>query len=684
MAMVIVFLCSMSISALTDELPDWLTGGTDTAETEMTQTENRTSDTPGTDKTDDWAAIASGSEKAEDQAAAAAEEGTEGQAAAAAEEETEGQDQAPAAETESEEAAETSSEWICPQCGAAATGNFCSNCGAARDGGTSAGSADHEADGTETAAEEAAPWEKNVLKEEHGTVGEIGANGQTAEENEIVFGIPEWKRSDVSAVYVLDSTAGMPENAVDISAVQDGSVMGWMDESNALYIAGEGGVKAHKNAASLFAWFENATQIRLNGNLHTEHCTTFSHMFYHLPNLEVLDIQGMRTDSAQDFTKMFCGCRKLSVLDVTELATDRVSSFFAMFCKCEKLEELDLSGFDTRSAVNMRLMFSGCTALQSIVWDNELFNTRSVTTMTEMFEECPSLTYLDLSAFDFFSLEKMNHMFEGCISLEDINIGTRILSPAVSHEGVFAGALLEPVYGTNAEAFFGEPVSDTAQTGANGVNADNTGTAGNTGNTGGADTAGAAGNSGDRSAYSVIIDEYKGAMLTFVSSQDSDYVRGLYPHVNMTLVHHQYSWPDTTQLYYTYYDIDGNGSDELLVGSGTPDGSSVSYYDIFTSDGVNVKKLFYNESLGERSYLTIYTDGSIHFQGSNGAADGTVQCWMLAGDGVTPVMLLGYDYHYDEAGQVQYLNVAGTMSPEEYEGSLAGKTAVTVTGWTML
>ena len=673
----LLLLCSMAVFASTEEtaLPDWLTGEESSSKEDSSTENSSKKDVSEAEKADDQDISAPETNAAEiEKATASSAEWT-----------------CPQCETTVSGnfcnncgTQKPTAEWTCPNCGEIVEGNFCNICGTARNGGESDAPAETETHSTDAAVSEvdtdnsdiavesdterdtvqesetAAIWENNVLKEEHGALGELNADGKTPEANEIVFGVSDWRRADITAVYVLDNFVGMPENAIDISAVQDGSVMGWLDANNALYIAGEGGVKAHKNAAALFAWFENAKEIRLNGNLHTDHCTTFKHMFYHLPNLEVLDIQGMKTTNAEDFTKMFCGCRKVPNLDVSQFETTKVKSFFAMFCKCEMLDTLDITSFDTRSATTTRLMFSGCSNLRGIIWDNSLFNTHLVDTMTEMFEDCPSLTSLDLSGFDFSSVGRMNHMFENCVSLQSINLGNISLPSSISHDGVFAGSSLEPYYGTNAELWFdgsGQTDNQVVET-----IADNAAV----------------------TLYDAILDEYRDAVLTYDSVQDIDYVRSLYPHVNTTLVFHQYAWPEYNRLYYAYYDIDGNGSGELLIGLGTPDGSYVSCFDIFASDGTGITKFFDNESLGERSSLTVYTDGTIHFQGSNGAADGVVECWVIGSDGATPVSVLAYSYHYDETGQISYSDVTGNMLPVDYENSLSEKTPVSVTGWTML
>ena len=183
------------------------------------------------------------------------------------------------------------------------------------------------------------------------------------------------------------------------------------------------------------------------------------------------------------------------------------------------------------------------------------------------------------------------------------------------------------------------------------------------------------------SVYNVIIAEYRAALATYASIKDMDYYGEYYANVNFTLLRRHYTEPEYGQICYAYYDIDGNGKDELLIGFGRNDGTEIPYFDVFTSDGQTVRRFFNNNSLGYRSFLTIYTDGTIHFQGANGAADGTCQCWTIGQDGVTPTCILDYEYHYDTSGGLSYTVVSGSMPPEEYEKSLSSKTYIEVSGW---
>jgi len=91
-----------------------------------------------------------------------------------------------------------------------------------------------------------------------------------------------------------------------------------------------------------------------------------------------------------------------------------------MFNDCESLTTLDLSNFNTSNVTNMRSMFNDCESLTTLDLSN--FNTSNVTNMRSMFNDCESLTTLDLSNFNTSNVTNMSSMFYGCLYLNTLNI----------------------------------------------------------------------------------------------------------------------------------------------------------------------------------------------------------------------------------------------------------------------
>ena len=79
-----------------------------------------------------------------------------------------------------------------------------------------------------------------------------------------------------------------------------------------------------------------------------------------------------------------------------------------------------LKGLDTSNVTSMSDMFYGCSSLTTLDLSN--LNTSKVTNMSEMFYGCSSLTSLDLSNFIIPDYTIRISMFYGCSSLKDVYI----------------------------------------------------------------------------------------------------------------------------------------------------------------------------------------------------------------------------------------------------------------------
>ena len=107
----------------------------------------------------------------------------------------------------------------------------------------------------------------------------------------------------------------------------------------------------------------------------------------------------------------------------------------SMFNNCKSLTSLDLANFDTGNVTNMRYMFRECNTLSSLNISN--FDTSNVTNMYTMFFGCESLTSLDLSNFDTSIVTDMGNMFYYCITLSSLNISNFNTSKVTNMEYMF-------------------------------------------------------------------------------------------------------------------------------------------------------------------------------------------------------------------------------------------------------
>ena len=118
----------------------------------------------------------------------------------------------------------------------------------------------------------------------------------------------------------------------------------------------------------------------------------------------------------------FCGMKRLqSIVGVAYLNTSEVVNFGYLYQNCSSLTSIDVSHFDTSKATNMDCMFdrSGVTSL-----DLSNFNTSNVTSMYMMFNGCSGLTNLDLSSFNTAKVTMMASMFKDCTKLASLDLSS--------------------------------------------------------------------------------------------------------------------------------------------------------------------------------------------------------------------------------------------------------------------
>ena len=258
-------------------------------------------------------------------------------------------------------------------------------------------------------------------------------------ENDPAFGTTV-TRAEVGSVWFHDSLNGAPQDAVDASQAQDGSVLVWAEKSGELYqlhFAGEGGVDAPKNSAYLFRDMVNVNQIHFLDSFFTANAESMTSMFYRCEKLYFLDVTGFNTAKVKSFHMMFADCQMLSDLDLSSFDTSGAVYMSHMFFNCKRLWELDLSGFCTENVTDMRGMFYLCEKLLTV--DLSSFDTGNVKNMSSMFCCCRDLTRLDVRHFDTSNVTDMSHIFHGCESLLELDVSGFDTSRVTDMSGMFSG-----------------------------------------------------------------------------------------------------------------------------------------------------------------------------------------------------------------------------------------------------
>ena len=109
-----------------------------------------------------------------------------------------------------------------------------------------------------------------------------------------------------------------------------------------------------------------------------------------------------------------------SITGIENLDTREVTTMRSMFNNCSSLTSIDLSHFNTKNVTSMRQMFLNCENLTSLDLSN--FNTAKVTDMYNMFGGCSGLTSIDLSNFNTAKVTDMGYMFSWCTSLTSLDL----------------------------------------------------------------------------------------------------------------------------------------------------------------------------------------------------------------------------------------------------------------------
>ena len=134
--------------------------------------------------------------------------------------------------------------------------------------------------------------------------------------------------------------------------------------------------------------------------------------------------------------KWFFGCTDLTNIEgIKYLNTENVTNMDGMFQNCKSLTTLDLSRFDTKNVTNMNGMFYACLALTTL--DIANFDTKNVTNMSHMFNGCYTLTTLDVSNFDTQKVTNMSGMFWNCAALTTLDVSHFDTQNVTDMDGMF-------------------------------------------------------------------------------------------------------------------------------------------------------------------------------------------------------------------------------------------------------
>jgi len=137
------------------------------------------------------------------------------------------------------------------------------------------------------------------------------------------------------------------------------------------------------------------------------------------------------------FASKVSGNNIRSIIFEPNIDTSGIYAMAGMFNNCTSLTSLDISNLDTSSVTNMQNMFRNCNSLTSLDLSN--FKTSNVKSMLDMFYGCTSLTSLNLSNFDTSKVTNMNGMFMNCTALTSIDLSNLDTNKVTNMNYMFSG-----------------------------------------------------------------------------------------------------------------------------------------------------------------------------------------------------------------------------------------------------
>ena len=134
--------------------------------------------------------------------------------------------------------------------------------------------------------------------------------------------------------------------------------------------------------------------------------------FAHCSNLTSINFSNLNVSNVTNISYMFSDCSSLSSINLSSWNVVNVTNMCRVFQSCSSLSSINLSSWNVGNVTDMNGMFFDCSSLTS-VGNLSSWNTSNVIDMSSMFYNCLSLTTLDVSNFDTSNVTDMAFMFAG-------------------------------------------------------------------------------------------------------------------------------------------------------------------------------------------------------------------------------------------------------------------------------
>lgn len=142
-------------------------------------------------------------------------------------------------------------------------------------------------------------------------------------------------------------------------------------------------------------------------------------------------------------------------------------------------------------------------------------------------------------------------------------------------------------------------------------------------------------------------------------------------------------------IFYAFYDIDGNGTVELLIAGGENGVSNAAFapwnYDLYGYDGTRAVHIFPEMSFGSRINFSLYENGVIEVSYSSSVAESGIDFYRIGADGFTPEQIDSFTAvgHLEgDAPVYTYSQNGKEITQEEYNAGIQSyEIALTTLDW---
>ena len=221
----------------------------------------------------------------------------------------------------------------------------------------------------------------------------------------------------------------------DVSRVEDMYGMFWNCKLLTSLDTSEWDTSSVTNSAGMFANCHVLAELDTSGWDLSNNTTTF-YMFQNCYKLRELDATNWGLDNVTNMEGTFKSCQSLKNVHISDWDVSNVTTMASMFYDCQSLESIDGSSWDVSNVTSMFNMFTYCYSMKSL--DATGWDTSAVKTTSSMFFHNKQLENITgIENWNLSANESLYYMFEECGSLTELNLSGWNLAAAVDMRGVF-------------------------------------------------------------------------------------------------------------------------------------------------------------------------------------------------------------------------------------------------------